>query len=621
MLVADANRRVEMHLNEIRMLKEDNKALKTHNKELRDLCVSLDDDRQKIKRLSKEWQKFGRYTSELMKQEINAYQSRMQEYEQKQQQLLSENEELKRLCLYLDEQRQAILTQVAERQNMFLDENSSDAGCGSSARSSDSEQCNGHCNENLSKDQEKRNSGMDYKFNHEQEKALRMITQQMQTSLTIDSNLDTTVTTSSQQTHHDRLFNYIQSLENRIKLLEQSQSNMQLHDGHFSRSHSRVTGSDREDSPSYFNSNTSFRDGMQEWSASPGPVDSMMVDPLKPIQILSHLNVDDHQPKTSLKLGNKMIESTTSTMTSSGTTYCSSETDESAATAVFVMSDDLDPSVGHLEVRTLGPIDEEDAETETIVQSPENKEKPIEINEKSSVPPEKPARRRDRNRYMSEPLMEFERKSSEEPIWVTEREIHLTVPDSGVESQESKRNSDLSGSSAEHADNEGDSSVDVPELPPRMRLIGESGRLSLCSSNLSLDNFSNSSRHSNSSIKTVETNRSLPDELPNFRTKGAPPPYNHNHLRIKPGLPTIAGVNLRANLPRRHTSSLAEAVKILRVHEKAAEENMRELNEHETAIVHQMCQVAWNSLDRKTQTPKKEENLKDLGFSAHITAV
>jgi FtsZ-binding cell division protein ZapB len=57
-----------MHLNEIRMLKEDNKALKTHNKELRDLCVSLDDDRQKIKRLSKEWQKFGRYTSELMKQ-------------------------------------------------------------------------------------------------------------------------------------------------------------------------------------------------------------------------------------------------------------------------------------------------------------------------------------------------------------------------------------------------------------------------------------------------------------------------------------------------------------------------------------------------------------------------
>jgi hypothetical protein len=159
-------------------------------------------------------------------------------------------------------------------------------------------------------------------------------------------------------------------------------------------------------------------------------------------------------------------------MTSSGTTYCSSETDESAATAVFVMSDDLDPSVGHLEVRTLGPIDEEDAETETMIQSPENEEKHIEINEKSSVPPEKPARRRDRNRYMSEPLMEFERKSSEEPIWVTDRTIHLNAPDSGFESQESKRNSDLSGSSVEHADNEGESSVDVPELPPRMRLIG-----------------------------------------------------------------------------------------------------------------------------------------------------
>lgn len=60
-------------------------------------------------------------------------------------------------------------------------------------------------------------------------------------------------------------------------------------------------------------------------------------------------------------------------------------------------------------------------------------------------------------------------------------------------------------------------------------------------------------------------------------------------MRAKPNLP--AGVTLRANVARRHTTSLADAVKVLRIHEKAAEENKRELNDQETAIVHQMCQV------------------------------
>ncbi|KAJ1368744.1 hypothetical protein KIN20_030011 [Parelaphostrongylus tenuis] len=70
-LITDANRRVEMHVNEIRMLKEENKKLTATNKELRELCCFLDDDRQKTRRLAKEWQKFGRYTSQVMKQEMS----------------------------------------------------------------------------------------------------------------------------------------------------------------------------------------------------------------------------------------------------------------------------------------------------------------------------------------------------------------------------------------------------------------------------------------------------------------------------------------------------------------------------------------------------------------------
>ena len=35
-----------------------------------DLCCFLDDDRQKGRRLAREWQKFGRYTAKVMKQEM-----------------------------------------------------------------------------------------------------------------------------------------------------------------------------------------------------------------------------------------------------------------------------------------------------------------------------------------------------------------------------------------------------------------------------------------------------------------------------------------------------------------------------------------------------------------------
>ncbi|VDD94919.1 unnamed protein product [Enterobius vermicularis] len=108
-LVAETNRRVEMHISEVRTLKEELKKLRESNKELRDLCCFLDDDRQKTRRLSREWQKFGRYTSEVMKQEVKAYQAKLRELENRQHLLIGENDELKRLCLYLDEQRQSIL--------------------------------------------------------------------------------------------------------------------------------------------------------------------------------------------------------------------------------------------------------------------------------------------------------------------------------------------------------------------------------------------------------------------------------------------------------------------------------------------------------------------------------
>ncbi|XP_014262156.1 coiled-coil domain-containing protein 85C [Cimex lectularius] len=101
-LAAEQTRRVA---NEMRTLKETNQRLSDDNQELRDLCCFLDDDRQKGRKLAREWQRFGRYTASVMRQEVSAYQNKLRELDSKQQELIKDNLELKELCLYLDEER------------------------------------------------------------------------------------------------------------------------------------------------------------------------------------------------------------------------------------------------------------------------------------------------------------------------------------------------------------------------------------------------------------------------------------------------------------------------------------------------------------------------------------
>ncbi|GLV33087.1 Ccdc85 [Carabus blaptoides fortunei] len=102
---ADPGRHLQGLMNELRVLKEANQRLADDNQELRDLCCFLDDDRQKGRKLAREWQRFGRYTASVMRQEVSAYQSKLRELDNKQQELIKDNLELKELCLYLDEER------------------------------------------------------------------------------------------------------------------------------------------------------------------------------------------------------------------------------------------------------------------------------------------------------------------------------------------------------------------------------------------------------------------------------------------------------------------------------------------------------------------------------------
>ena len=82
-----------------------NQKLQEDNQELRDLCCFLDDDRQKGKRVSREWQRLGRYTAGVMHKEVALYLQKLKELEVKQEEVVKENMELKELCVLLDEEK------------------------------------------------------------------------------------------------------------------------------------------------------------------------------------------------------------------------------------------------------------------------------------------------------------------------------------------------------------------------------------------------------------------------------------------------------------------------------------------------------------------------------------
>jgi len=108
--LADLNKKVGDLQTEVRSLKELNARLSEDNKELRDLCCFLDDDRQKGRKLAREWQRFGRYTASVMRQEVSNYQTKLKDLAGKQDELIRDNLELKELCLYLDEERAGTVT-------------------------------------------------------------------------------------------------------------------------------------------------------------------------------------------------------------------------------------------------------------------------------------------------------------------------------------------------------------------------------------------------------------------------------------------------------------------------------------------------------------------------------
>ncbi|KAK1154960.1 coiled-coil domain-containing protein 85B [Acipenser oxyrinchus oxyrinchus] len=103
-LIKEVNKQLQEHLLEIRELKVVNQRLQEENLELRDLCCFLDDDRLKVKKLSREWQLFGQHASKVMREDLAGFLKKLAELERLQEGLVKENSDLKELCLVLEEE-------------------------------------------------------------------------------------------------------------------------------------------------------------------------------------------------------------------------------------------------------------------------------------------------------------------------------------------------------------------------------------------------------------------------------------------------------------------------------------------------------------------------------------
>ena len=86
-------------------LLDDYQKLQDDNQELRDLCCFIDDDRRHIRKVADEWQHFGRHTAAIVHGELVTYQSKLRCLETEQAQLLVDNLDLKKLCIFLDQER------------------------------------------------------------------------------------------------------------------------------------------------------------------------------------------------------------------------------------------------------------------------------------------------------------------------------------------------------------------------------------------------------------------------------------------------------------------------------------------------------------------------------------
>uniref|UniRef100_A0A0N4ZQG3 PH domain-containing protein n=1 Tax=Parastrongyloides trichosuri TaxID=131310 RepID=A0A0N4ZQG3_PARTI len=208
MLVNESNRRSEIQIMEMARLRKKINETEAINEELKALCTMFEKETKKSRQIIKEKDKINIYSSNLIKNELEILKEKIKNLSYINEQLMIENDELKKLCLYLDNQRFDVINYYESLSSIINKENQNN------------DIVNGKEN----------NRRMD------KDNRIEMLTKEMQTSVCLmkeqeedeknDNNIDEGITNSndsicnSDNIKNNDLFEYIHSLENRINHLE-----------------------------------------------------------------------------------------------------------------------------------------------------------------------------------------------------------------------------------------------------------------------------------------------------------------------------------------------------------------------------------------------------------------
>uniref|UniRef100_H2XQU3 Uncharacterized protein n=1 Tax=Ciona intestinalis TaxID=7719 RepID=H2XQU3_CIOIN len=160
----DVNRKLQVHLLEVRGVREVNQklmlekdALLKEKEELAGICCFLDDDREKAKKVAREWQMFGRYATGVLQKELATCHQKIKDLELKQTTLVQENKTLKEICLMLDQENAGNRSSVDSQSsfppppNLLHTPETRDSGDGSSNGSTASNYSPDHHSRSLTK--------------------------------------------------------------------------------------------------------------------------------------------------------------------------------------------------------------------------------------------------------------------------------------------------------------------------------------------------------------------------------------------------------------------------------------------------------------------------------------
>lgn len=88
--------------NQVGKLERAKRQLSSENEELKKSCYLLGEAQQKSKQVALEWQKFGKYTAAVLKNEVETFECKLHVLQEQLDKQVRENVELQEMCLFLD---------------------------------------------------------------------------------------------------------------------------------------------------------------------------------------------------------------------------------------------------------------------------------------------------------------------------------------------------------------------------------------------------------------------------------------------------------------------------------------------------------------------------------------